>query len=264
MGQKMMNDKPSIYYEDCITGMREHVSDESVDLVIADPPFGIGFSPKDKGNYRRKSEFVVGGYQEAPDDYYGFTMEWMREAVRVMKDSGSMYLYSSWNNLLDVLAAADNYDLVPRGHLIWRRTFAPYKRWGWVTAHYHILYYTKYDGKDGKNQAHTFNKILKKHPTKDKMYHYPEDVLFHKAKYMPGELKNGTKLPYNQVKLLIETSSSPKDIVLDPFLGNGTTLDAAIFLNRRFVGFEINSQCEPIIDQVLNRYGIRNSVHQQT
>jgi site-specific DNA-methyltransferase (adenine-specific) len=250
MGLRMMS-KPRIHYEDCISGMQKRVDDESVDLIIADPPFGIGFNPKNKGNYKRKSKFVVGGYQEAPDDYYKFTMEWIREATRVLKESGSIYIYSSWNNLLDVLAAADNYDLVPRGHLIWRRTFAPYKRWGWVTAHYHILYYTKYEGKDGKNQEHTFNKILIKHPSKDKMYHYPEDVLFHKTQYMPGELKNGTKLPLDQVHLLIKTSTNDGDVVLDPFLGNGTALKASLNLNRDFIGFEINLECKPIIDRVL-------------
>lgn len=251
---------PRIYYEGCISGMCERVDDESVDLIIADPPFGLGFDGKNKGNYRRKPEFVVGGYQEAPDDYYAFTMEWIREATRVLKESGSMYVYSSWNNLLDVMAAADNYDLVPRGHLIWRRTFAPYKRWGWVTAHYHILYYTKYEGKDGKNQAHTFNKMMIKHPREDRMYHYPEDVLFHKVQYMPGKLKNGTKLPFNQVELLINTSSNAGDVVLDPFLGNGTTLDASLKLGREFIGFEINSECEPIIERVLLHHNAKRSI----
>lgn len=254
--------KIDIRYEDCITGMAR-LPDASVDLIIADPPFGLGFDGKKKGNYARKSSYVVGGYQEAPDDYYGFSMNWMKQATRILKDSGAMYVYSSWNNLLDVLAAADNFDLTPRGHLIWRRTFGTYKRWGWVSAHYHILYYTKYDGKDGKNQDHTFNKVLKPHPKEDRMYHYPEDVLFHKVKYQPGELKNGTKLPLDQVRLLVETSSNEGDVVLDPFLGNGTTLDASLELNREFIGFEINTECMPIIDKVIQRHGISNPARPQ-
>jgi len=232
-----------------------HIKDEVVDLIIADPPFGLDFDGKDKSNYNRRSEFVVGGYQEAPDDYYGFTMDWLKQATRVMKDSGSMYIYSSWNHLLDVLAAADNYDLFPRGHLIWRRTFGTYKRWGWVNSHYHLLYYTKCESEEGKNQEHVFNKVLKPHPKDGHLYHYPEDVLFHQTENMPGRLKNGTKLPLSQIELLIETSSNEGDIVLDPFLGNGTSLEASLKLKRDFIGFEINQACRPIIEQIMRKYG---------
>ncbi|MBD3405075.1 MAG: site-specific DNA-methyltransferase, partial [Candidatus Lokiarchaeota archaeon] len=83
-----------VYYDDCINGMKKDIDDESIDLIIADPPFGLGFDGKNKGNYARKSKFVVGGYQEAPDDYYKFSMEWIKQAHRVLKDTGSIYIYS--------------------------------------------------------------------------------------------------------------------------------------------------------------------------
>lgn len=245
-----------VHYEDCISGMKRLIDDESIDLIIADPPFGLGFDKKDKGNYGRDSKFVIDGYHEAPEDYYRFSMDWIRQAVRVLKDTGTIYIYSGWNHLLDVMSAADNHDLFMRGHLIWKRTFGAYRRWGYVTAHYHILYYTKNDGECGQRQKHTFNKILIKHPKKkDKMYHYPEDVFTHKVVYQKGELKNGTKLPIDQVKYLVKTSSNEGDMVLDPFLGNGTTLDASLKMRRKFSGFEINTQCIPIIDKILRSHG---------
>ena len=52
-----------IYYEDCITNLSKRIKDDSIDLIIADPPFGIKFDGKGT-QYNRKSEFVVSGDEE--------------------------------------------------------------------------------------------------------------------------------------------------------------------------------------------------------
>ena len=79
------------------------IPDEKVDLVVTDPPFAINFKAK-KTNYNRTASRVLPGYNEIkPEDYYDFTNAWMREAYRILKKSGSMYVFSGWNNLKDIL-----------------------------------------------------------------------------------------------------------------------------------------------------------------
>ncbi len=52
---------------------------------------------------------MLEGYNEIPQaEYFGFTLEWMREAYRILKPSGSMYVFSGWNNLRDILNALEN------------------------------------------------------------------------------------------------------------------------------------------------------------
>ena len=96
--------------EDCIAGMQK-IRKKSVDLIITDPPFAIEFGAR-KANYNRKGSRVLQGYGEiAQSEYAKFTHNWMEQAYRTLKESGSMYVFSGWNHLGDILAtySADDY-----------------------------------------------------------------------------------------------------------------------------------------------------------
>jgi site-specific DNA-methyltransferase (adenine-specific) len=81
-----------VYNSDCIAGMK-NIPAQSVDLVITDPPFGIEFKAK-RENYNRKGSRVLEGYNEVHEnDYLAFTRNWMSEVKRVLKESGSMYVF---------------------------------------------------------------------------------------------------------------------------------------------------------------------------
>ena len=86
-----------IYLGDALILMKE-IPNESIDLVITDPPFAIDFKAK-RSNYNRTKDRVIEGYSEIPKEkYYEFTLNWMREAYRVIKETGSMYVFSGWTN----------------------------------------------------------------------------------------------------------------------------------------------------------------------
>ena len=93
--------------EDCIAGMQK-IRKKSVDLIITDPPFAIEFGAR-KANYNRKGSRVLQGYGEiAQSEYAKFTNSWMEQAYRTLKESGSMYVFSGWNHLGDILAGLDS------------------------------------------------------------------------------------------------------------------------------------------------------------
>ena len=95
-----------IYNQDCIDGMKD-IPDNKIDLVITDPPFAINFKSK-KANYNRNASRVLSGYNEIESkNYYNFTYNWMSQINRILKKSGSMYVFSGWNNLKDILTALD-------------------------------------------------------------------------------------------------------------------------------------------------------------
>ncbi|HUT82222.1 MAG TPA: site-specific DNA-methyltransferase [Candidatus Bathyarchaeia archaeon] len=221
----------TIYYENCITGIPNRITSNSIDLVIADPPFGINFDGK--GNqYNRKSEFVVNGYNEiSQDNYFDFSKAWIEAIFPIVKETGSAYIFSGWTNLKDILMAIDEVGFHTLNHIIWKYQFGVFTKRKFVTSHYHILFVVK------NTKKYYFNKIE----------NYPEDVWEIKREYLPGEKKNSTKLPEQLVEKLILYSSQKNDIVLDPFMGNGTTAVSCIKLNRKYIGFEINSHAETII-----------------
>jgi DNA modification methylase len=246
-----------VYFEDCMEGMAR-LEDKSVDLIIADPPFGLAYDGK-KNNFNRNPDNVIEGYKEAPFDYMKFSIEWMGHAKRVLKEHGTMYIFSSWQKIWDILYAASYLGLKQHSFLTWSRTFPTYKRWNWADSFYCIFMFVKYNSpKEGKPK-HTFNKIETLNKKTGELRHYPRNDLHFQEEYMRGKKKNGTKLPTDLVKHLILTSSNEGDLVLDPFLGNGTTLQASLETNRKVIGFEVNEKAREVIEDVLRRIFPQNS-----
>ena len=210
-------------YEGDALELLPKVPSGTVDLIITDPPFAIDFKAQ-RLNYNRKGSNVIEGYQEIPEDEYGsFTRRWMAESARVLAPSGSMYVFSGWNRLRDILEGLDAAGLTTINHLIWKYQFGVFTKKKYVTSHYHILFVVK----DPKH--YTFNKID----------HYPEDVWVISREYWKGRKKTPTKLPSELVKKILLYSSNQGDLVLDPFLGSGTVAYVAHQEGRHFLGFEV-------------------------
>ena len=111
-----------IYNKNCLEGMKL-IDKNKIDLIITDPPFAIDFKAK-KANYNRKSSRVIEGYNEIlPENYSQFSYDWISEANRILKESGSMYIFSGWNNLKDILIAIDDVGLTVINHIIWKYQF---------------------------------------------------------------------------------------------------------------------------------------------
>lgn len=210
-----------------------------IDLVITDPPFAINFKAK-KANYNRISSRVISGYNEiTPEDYYDFTFSWMNEVYRVLKESGSMYVFSGWNNLKDILRALDDVGFVTINHIIWKYQFGVVTRKKFVTSHYHCLYVCKNDEKRNFFPFSRFNKEDKTKEGRSLHYKDKEDVWDIKREYWTGDEKTPTKLPSELIEKILQYSSKKKDIVLDPFLGSGQVAVVSKSNGRRFLGFEI-------------------------
>ncbi len=224
-----------IHYIDCIQGMKSLPS-ESIDMLIADPPFGLNFGDMEP-LYNRDSNFVAEGYKDVQlENYASFTEKWISEVPRLLKDDAGVWIFSGWSNLIDILNSLRDNNLALINHIIWKYQFGVFTRRKFVTSHYHVLFAVKND----KN--YFFNKIE----------HYPEDVWHFKREYERGVKKNATKLPIDLVLKCIDFGSKPGDVIFDPFMGNGTTAMAAKGSFRHFVGFEINSTLKDIIKKGLN------------
>ena len=210
-------------YEGDALVLLPQVPDGSVDLIVTDPPFAIDFRAQ-RLNYNRTGSNVLEGYHEIPEEEYGeFTRQWIAEAARVLAPDGSMYIFSGWNRLRDILEGIDSAGFTTINHLIWKYQFGVFTKKKYVTSHYHILFVVR----DPK--CYTFNKVD----------HYPEDVWVINREYWKGRKKTPTKLPAELVKKILSYSSDPGDLVLDPFLGSGTVAFVAQQEGRRFLGFEV-------------------------
>ncbi len=215
---------------------------KKIDLIVTDPPFAIDFKAT-KQNYNRTASRVMQGYHEIKQkDYYDFTTRWMSQAFRILKDSGSMYVFSGWNNLKDILNALDDVGFITINHIIWKYQFGVVTKTKFVTSHYHCLYVCKDEKKRHFYPFSRFSKTQK--TTEGRSLHYKdkEDVWNINREYWTGDKKTPTKLPAELLRKILQYSSKKGDIVFDPFLGSGQVAMISKEMGRHYLGFEIVSK----------------------
>lgn len=225
-----------VYNQDCVSGMQQHVADNSVDLIFTDPPYGIDGDELDV-HYHREESFVVPGYVDVPlSQYAKFSMDWIKECARVLRPGGSIYIVSGYTNLHHILNALHSTELEEINHIIAKYSFGVSTKNKWVSSHYHVLFWTKPE--KGK-QKRTFNSNWKYTDQKDS-YHDRLTVQDMPRSHLPGQVKNKNQLSEDFIEKFIKYSSNRGDTVLDCFGGGFTTARTALRWGRKFVGFELN------------------------
>lgn len=225
-----------VYNKSCIDGLKEHVQDNSVDLIFTDPPYGIDGDELDV-HYNRDESNVVAGYIDIPLlQYKEFSNQWIHECARVLRPGGSIYIVSGYTNLHHVLNALHNTELQEINHIVAEYSFGVSTKNKFVSSHYHILFWSKPALGDKKR---TFNTYWKYTDQKDS-YHDRLSVQQMQRDYKPGQIKNKNQLSEEFIKKFILYSSNRNDVVLDCFGGGFTTGRVALQYGRQFIGFELN------------------------
>ena len=229
------------YNEDCIEGAKKHLKSNSIDLIISDPPYGINGDKLDK-HYNRDESNVLDGYVEVPENEYPeFSMNWVKEAERVLKPGGSIYIVSGYSNLRHILNALAATRLEEKNHIIWKYNFGVYTSKKYISSHYHILYYVKPPCNKATFNTNAFFADSEKAENGGSLnYLDREDVWVINREYKPNQIKNKNELPKALLTKMILYSSNENDMVCDFFLGSFSTAKVAIGLGRNACGFEIN------------------------
>jgi site-specific DNA-methyltransferase (adenine-specific) len=190
-------------------------------LMLADPPFGIDFN-----NRLNTRAMGYDGYayedDMSNDEYYKFSLDWINKCYDSLKDNGSLYIFSGWNKLFEILKACKQTKFELTNHCIWRYKFGIFCNHKYVTSHYHLLFLTK-----GKYKFYG---------------HYEEDVIDIGSNYRSDNKYvvegHPCQLPVKLLKYLIFRSSNFGDWVGDVFSGSGGTALACRMLGRNVVSFE--------------------------
>jgi site-specific DNA-methyltransferase (adenine-specific) len=233
----------NIYNEDCIQGMLDRIEKKSVDLICCDPPFAINFNSK-MPTYNRKESPVIDDYREVKQhDYLDFSLNWLGSAKQILKDSGSIYIFSGWNHLKDILIALDELDFELVNIITWKYAFGVNCTKKFISSHYSIIYACL---NNKKRKFNTYSRFDKDEKNKDgkgsARYKDMEDVWEINKENWPGCKKTATKLPAEVIRKILSYSSSEGDLVVDPFSGSGQTAWVSKEMKRDFIGFEISEE----------------------
>jgi len=212
--------------------------DGCVDLAFADPPYNIGYI---YDNYR----------DDRPDaDYVSWCRSWMAQIHRLLTPTGSFYLAIGDDFAADLRIVGRELGYGLRNWIIWSYTFGQNSRSKFGRAHTHILYFVK----DPKNQ--TFNDHLLRYPSARHTEYQdlraspqgrvPDDV-WDEFPRVCGTFRerdgyHGCQLPEGLLTRIILASSREGEVVLDPFVGSGTTAAVAKRLGRRYLGIDMSEE----------------------
>ena len=226
---------------DCLEYLRQ-IPDHSVDLVVTDPPYNVSQKQDLKFNGRiiRKN---FGDWD------FGFDPEpVLKELKRVLKPNGQIYVFCSTKQIPVYMKIFES-EWFFRNILVWYKTNPPPRlsKTNFVFANEYIIYAINEKVKPG-SVTFNFTKQSEMHNT------FISSALQGKERLRDKNNKaiHPTQKPLFLLRKLIEVSSKPGDVVLDVFMGLGSTAVAAKQTGRQFLGCEINKKYVEWAKQRLN------------
>jgi site-specific DNA-methyltransferase (adenine-specific) len=204
-----------IYQLDCIEGMRM-IPDESIDLLLTDPPYNVSMKSNFHTMGRKGVDF--GEWDKGFDQH-----EWLSVACDKVKKGESAVIFNDYKNIGIMTDVLSEKGFVVKELIMWRKSNPmPRNRDRlYVTSVEVALWAVKGKGWTFNRQRDTYENGIFESP-----------IVSHKQRFHP------TQKPESVITSLVEIHSNEQDIILDPFMGSGTTAVVSKRNKRNFIGFE--------------------------
>jgi len=235
----------------------KEIPDNSIDITFADPPFNL---KKKYNGYKDSLEF---------EEYLKWCELWIKEMVRVTKPTGSIFIHNIPKWLTYYSSILNKYATF-RHWISWDAPSSPMGK-SLQPSHYGILYYVKdikqtkfYELRYPHKRCRKCGYLLKDYGGKKQGLHPFGPLLsdvwtdIHRIKHNKYRDEHPCQLPIHLLERIILMSTDDSDIVLDPFMGTGTTAIAAKRLGRNYIGFELDNKYVSIANDKL-KYEQSNS-----
>ncbi len=203
----------------------KRIPDNSIDFILTDPPYNLG--QHSTGNIPLPGRSAMNN-DVADWDMVDFNPEeWADEFIRILKPTGNLFIFTSynqlgrWYNCLDHKFDTSNF-------MVWHKTNPAPKIFKAGFLNSCEMIFTCW------NKKHTWNFISQK-----EMHNFIESPICMRPERLSAP-KHPAQKPVSILKKMIEIATNKNDIIFDPFMGVGSTGVAAIELERRFIGVELD------------------------
>ena len=207
-----------IHLGDCLQILKK-LPDESIDLIITDPPYGTKTNPRDS--------YMVG-------EFSNILPLVLPELYRVLKKNGAIYMFTSWSLMGDWFLRLQQFFKM-QNILIWdkQKHSGCYSTQSWFFSWEGIFF-----GIKGKR----------------KIINHNFDVLRSEEK----KPKKAMQKPVDIIQKIIKSSANEGDLILDPFMGSGSTAIACRREGKNFIGIEINKEFVDLANERLAQTSLSN------
>ena len=225
---------------DCIERMASMPSN-SIDMIFADPPYNLQL----KGQLHRPDNSMVDAVDDEWDQfssfgvYDHFTRAWLKEARRILKPNGALWVIGSYHNIFRVGSALPDEGFWILNDVVGRKSnpMPNFRGKRYTNAHETMIWASKSEG-----AKYTFNyealKSLNEGIQMRSDWVMPICTGHERLKDANGDKAHPTQKPEALLHRILVGSTNPGDVVLDPFFGTGTTGAVAKMLGREYIGIE--------------------------
>ena len=213
--------------------LNNDLEDESIDLIITDPPYKTITGGDSDGINSKRPKGMLDGNRKLFKYQKLEIKSWMSELYRVLKNSSHCYIFTNALNMKEMLNESEKAGFKLHNILVWEKNNCTPSQYYMKNCEY-ILFLrkgkAKYINEIGNSKTvHKFNNII-------------------------GKKLHPCEKPIDLLKMYINNSSNQNDVVLDPFMGSGSTLVACKELNRNYIGYEIDKQYFDIAQKRIDTY----------
>lgn len=209
------------------------INDESVNTIITSPPYW------DLKDYNHLNQI---GYREKYSDYLDRLFLVWTECFRILKNDGNIFININYriqkNQIIDI--HNEIIDQMDKIGFIFKKKYIWHKPSSIPTNNYRFSDKYEYHLHFSKKEKNKFNNIFFNDYLINKEFIPDIWRIVKKAGSIGKKFEHPAIFPIELVKRSIELTTNTNDIVLDPFLGSGSTLIASDLSNRNFIGYEIN------------------------
>jgi modification methylase len=213
----------------------------SVHCVFADPPYNLQL----RGELRRPDDSLVDGVDEDWDrfanfaEYDAFTREWLGECRRLLRKDGTLWVIGAYHNIFRIGAILQDLGFWILNDVVWRKSnpMPNFRGRRFTNAHETMIWAAR-----GQDSRYRFNYQAMKALNEDMQMRsdwlLPLCTGQERLRNQHGLKLHPTQKPESLLHRVLLASTVPGDIVLDPFMGTGTTAVVAKRLHRHFIGVE--------------------------
>ena len=216
------------------------IPSESFDLIFADPPYNLQLRNQLVRPDRSRVNAVNDKWDqfESFSTYDDFTTKWLQECRRILKKNGSIWVIGSYHNIFRVGAKIQDLGFWILNDVIWNKNnpMPNFRGTRFTNAHETLIWASK-----DKNSKYTFNYQSLKCLNDDLQMRSTWNLPICNGKERlkdKGKKVHSTQKPEALLYRILLASTNKNDLVLDPFLGSGTTAVVAKKLGRIFYGIE--------------------------
>jgi len=215
--------------------------DNFADCIFADPPYNLQL----RGELRRPDDSLVDGVDDDWDKftdfaaYDAFCRDWLSECHRILSHNGTIWVIGSYHNIFRIGAMMQDLGFWILNDVVWRKTnpMPNFRGRRFTNAHETMIWASK-----SQSSRYKFNyqamKTLNDDVQMRSDWTLPLCTGNERLRNTHGLKLHPTQKPESLLHRVIMASTSPGDIVVDPFLGTGTTAAVAKRLHRHFIGIE--------------------------